>query len=57
MNLQETIQNDNQSSLIEDLAVNKEQAAEVKGGPTEISGVVWSGVYDRAGSSDPSLRG
>jgi hypothetical protein len=47
---QDNIQNDKPSSVIEDLAINNDQAAEVKGG----SGAVWSGVYDRAGSFDPS---
>ena len=56
MNRQNTRQKDNESSLIEDLAITNDQAAEVKGGPTEIQGVVWSGVYDRAGSSNPYSR-
>ena len=48
MNKQE---NDNQTS-IEDLPVDEARQDEVKGGPTqvrstEISGAVWSGVYDR----------
>jgi len=53
MNKQSTVQEDKQPSLIEDLAINNEQAAEVKGGTdvnrrsTEVSGAVWSGVYDR----------
>ena len=32
MNRQDTVQKDNQPSLIEDLAINNEHAAEVKGG-------------------------
>jgi hypothetical protein len=52
MNEQDNVQKNNQPSLIEDLAINNDQAAEVKGGPTatrstEVAGVVWSGVYDR----------
>jgi hypothetical protein len=52
MNNQENQDINNPQSVIEDLAINNEQAAEVKGGPTEgrstkVSGVVWSGVYDR----------
>jgi hypothetical protein len=55
MNQQNNREANNQQSLIEDLAINNEQAAEVKGGPseinsprsTELSGAVWSGVYDR----------
>jgi hypothetical protein len=54
MNRQDTVQKDNQPSLIEDLAINNQQAAEVKGGP--VSGAIWSGVYDHAGLTDPSSR-
>ncbi len=54
MNRQDPVQKDNQSTTIEDLAINNGQAAEVKGGRTEVAGAVWSGVYDRAGSADPA---
>jgi hypothetical protein len=52
MNRPDTVQKDNQPTLIEDLTIINEQAAEVKGGSTatrstELAGAVWSGVYDR----------
>jgi hypothetical protein len=53
MNQQNNREANNPQSVIEDLAINGEQAAEVKGGcdvnprSTELSGAVWSGVYDR----------
>jgi len=36
MNKQDNLEIGNQQILIEDLAVNRDQAAEVKGGPIEI---------------------
>jgi hypothetical protein len=43
-------QDNDKPTVIEDLMVDEARQDEVKGG----SGAVWSGVYDRAGSVDPS---
>ena len=49
MYLRDKQEPNNQNPVIEDLPIHDEQSAEVTGGrSTELSGAVWSGVYDRA---------
>ena len=48
MSKQDKQEPENEQPVIEDLAINNEQAAEAEGGrSTQLSGAVWSGVYDR----------
>ncbi len=45
MNRQDTVQKDNQPSVIEDLAINNEQATEVKGGDRQAMLKMFTADY------------